>query len=117
MAGARKMFYGLNHFIFGWGFVQIALIGFAFFGAMDASIHGMSGLLLTVAALLALIAAVVAKLGGRTIGLAALLFVILAAQGFFINSPGLSEIVRGLHPVFGLVVMFMARYLAAQSKA
>lgn len=116
MAAAKKAFFGLNHFIFGWGLVQIALIGMAYFGALSPEIHGTSGLLLTVAALLALIAAVVAKLGGRAIGFSALVFVLLASQGFFIHTPSLAPMVRGLHPIMGLAAMFIARSLAAQSK-
>ncbi|TAK11574.1 MAG: hypothetical protein EPO32_11605 [Anaerolineae bacterium] len=116
-SNAKKAVVGLGHFIYGWGFIQIALIGMAFFGAIRTDIHGYSGLLLTLAALILFIASIMAKLGGKLIGLSLLLFLILGGQGFFIYSEGLAPIVRGLHPILGLVVMFMGRYIAGQAKA
>lgn len=113
---AVKAAAGLGHFIYGWGFVQIALIGAAFFGAIQTEVHGISGLLLTLAALLLLIAAVVARLGGRLIGPSALAFVILLGQGTLLHTPGLAPAVRALHPILGLVVMFLGRYVARQAR-
>jgi hypothetical protein len=110
-----NIFRGLAHAIFGWGFIQIILIGFAYFNAIPSSYHGYSGLLLEVMALLLLVVALIGRMGAKLIGLSLLLLVLLGGQGFFVHSPDLAPLVRGLHPVFGITAMLLARYLAGQA--
>jgi hypothetical protein len=44
------------------------------------------------------------------------MLVLLAGQGFFVRTEGLQAIVRALHPVFGIGIMFLGRSLAARAE-
>jgi hypothetical protein len=105
----------LGKFIFFWGFVQVALIGLAFFGVTTAIYHAFGGVVLSVAALLMLITAITGKMGGRHIGLSLLLMLLVfPGQGFLTHAPVVPAVARALHPVFGISIMFLARYLGQQ---
>jgi hypothetical protein len=112
----KHLFVRLGNFVFMWGFVQIILIGAAYFGAVPPFYHAMGGLLLMVVALVMFILSLVGKMGGRIIGLSLLMLVLLAGQGFFVRTEGLQAIVRALHPVFGIGIMFLGRSLAARAE-
>lgn len=112
----RNIFIRLGNFVFLWGFVQIMLIGAAYFGAVPAMYHALGGLLLMVVALVMLILALAGKMGGRIIGLSLLMLLLLAGQGFFVRTEGLQAIVRALHPVFGIGIMFLGRSLAQRAE-
>src|SRR3972149_2730860 len=105
----RSIYIRLGNFVFMWGFVQIILIGAAYFGAVPPFYHAMGGLLLMVVALVMFILSLVGKMGGRIIGLSLVMLVLLAGQGFFVRTEGLQAIVRALHPVFGIGIMFLGR--------
>lgn len=115
MNTSAKVHLFLGKFIFFWGFVQIALIGLAFFQVSTTEFHAYGGLLLTVAALVMLITALTGKLGGRQIGLSLLLLLLLfPGQGLLVHADFVPAMARALHPVFGISVMFLGRYLATQ---
>jgi hypothetical protein len=117
MNRSAKIHRWLGNFVFYWGFVQVALIGLAFFGAASSELHAYGGVLLSVAALIMLITAIIGKLGGSQIGLSLLMLLLLfPGQGFLIHMEGLAPAVRALHPMIGIAVMFLGRYLAAQVK-
>lgn len=109
----RKVFIGLGKGVFYWGFVQIILIGAAYFGAIPSSLHAYSGNLMTLMLLLMLILALLGKLGGRIIGLTVLALVMLAAQGYL--RADVPAFVKALHPVFGIGVMFLGQSLAKRA--
>lgn len=111
----RALFIGLGKAVFFWGFVQIALIGATYFNVLPASYHAMSGNIMLLALLLMVILSVVGKLGGRIIGLSLLAFAMLAAQSFLLRGPGMPDIVKALHPVFGIGVMFLGQSLAKRA--
>jgi hypothetical protein len=72
---------------------------------------------LTVAALVMLITALTGKLGGRQIGLSLLLLLLLfPGQGLLVHADFVPAVARALHPVFGISVMFLGRYLAGQAE-
>lgn len=107
----------LGKFIFFWGFVQVALIGLAFFGVATTMYHAIGGVLLSVAALVMLITAITGKMGGRHIGLSVLLLLLLfPGQGFLVHAPVVPAVARALHPVFGISIMFLGRYLGQQAE-
>ncbi|TAK11575.1 MAG: hypothetical protein EPO32_11610 [Anaerolineae bacterium] len=116
-ANAKTTIAGLGQFIYGWGFVQIALIGLAFFGNISTLIHGLSGLLITLAALILVIVSIRAGAGTRIVGLSLLTFAIIAGQAAILHLPGLAAIIRGLHPIFGMSVMFLGRTIAGQARS
>jgi hypothetical protein len=117
MIQSRKIHAALGKFVFFWGFVQVALIGLAFFQVASSQLHAFGGLLLTVTALVMFITSISGKLGGRHIALSLLLLLILfPGQGFLIHAP-VPAIARALHPVFGISVMFLGRYLGMQAAA
>ena len=68
MNTSTKIYSFLGKFIFFWGFVQVILIGLAYFQAATPEIHAFSGLLLEICALVMLVTAITGKLGGRQIG-------------------------------------------------
>lgn len=108
----------LGKFVFFWGFVQVALIGLAFFQVATSKIHAGGGLLLTAIALVMLITAITGKLGGRHIALTVLLLLLLfPGQGFLIHASVVPAVARALHPVFGISIMFLGRYLGMQAEA
>lgn len=109
----RKVFIGLGKGVFYWGFVQIILIGAAYFSAIPSKIHTYSGNLMTLMLLLMLVLALLGKLGGRIIGLTVLALVMLAAQGYL--RADLPAFVKALHPVFGIGVMFLGQSLAKRA--
>ena len=111
----RSIYIRLGNFIFMWGFVQIILIGAAYFGAVPSFYHALSGLLMMIVALVMFILSLVGKMGSRIIGLS-LLLLMLAGQGFFVRTEGLQPIVRALHPVFGIGIMFLGRSLAKRAE-
>ncbi|MBX3005482.1 MAG: hypothetical protein KF821_06600 [Anaerolineales bacterium] len=110
----RKVFIGLGKGVFYWGFVQIILIGAAYFGAIPSKLHAYSGYLMTLMLAAMLILALLGKLGGRVIGLTVLALVMLAAQGY-IRSDSLPAIAKALHPIFGIGVMFLGQSLAKRA--
>ena len=112
----RSIYIRLGNFIFMWGFVQIILIGAAYFGAVPSFYHALSGLLMMIVALVMFILSLVGKMGSRIIGLSLLLLLLLAGQGFFVRTEGLQPIVRALHPVFGIGIMFLGRSLAKRAE-
>ena len=112
----RSFFIQLGKFVFIWGFVQIILIGAAYFGAVPSFYHALSGLLMMIVALVMFILSLVGKMGSRIIGLSLLLLLLLAGQGFFVRTEGLQPIVRALHPVFGIGIMFLGRSLATRAE-
>lgn len=106
----------LGNFVFYWGFVQFALIGLTFFGAAPSVNHAYGGILLTIVALVMLITAITGKMGGRQIGLSLLLLLLLLpVQGLLIHLEGMPPLLRALHPVVGIAVMFLGRYLGQQA--
>ncbi|MBX3048257.1 MAG: hypothetical protein KIT46_05420 [Anaerolineales bacterium] len=111
----RNLFIGLGKAVFFWGFVQIALIGAAYFNVLPSSYHAMGGNLMLLALLLMLILSIVGKMGGRIIGLSLLAFAMLAAQSFLLRGPGMPDIVKALHPIFGIGVMFLGQSLAKRA--
>ncbi|HRN50636.1 MAG TPA: hypothetical protein PLC52_07345 [Anaerolineales bacterium] len=106
----------LGKLIFFWGFMQIALIGLAHFGVTTTMYHAIGGVLLAVMALVMLITAITGKLGGRHIGLSVLLLLLVfPVQGFLVHAPVVPAVARALHPLFGISIMFLARYLSVQA--
>lgn len=106
----------LGKFIFFWGFVQIALIGLAYFGVTTTIYHAFGGIVLSVATLVMLITAITGKMGGRHIGLSVLLLLLVfPGQGFLVHAPVVPAVARALHPLFGISIMFLARYLSKQA--
>lgn len=117
MNTSKKVHVFLGKFVFFWGFVQIALIGLAFFQVANSQLHAFGGLLLTIATLVMLITAITSKLGGRQIGLSLLLLLLLfPGQGFLVHADVVPAVARALHPVFGISVMFLGRHLASQAE-
>lgn len=112
----RNLFIRLGKTVFFWGFLQIALIGAAYFGAAPSSWHAWSGMLLLLMLVVMLILALVGKLGGRIIGLTALALVMLAMQGY-IRADSIPAIAKALHPIFGIGVMFLGQSLAKRAAA
>lgn len=116
MGFSRKYFIALGNFVFVWGFVQIALIGAVYFGSLPLAIHGIGGTMLSLAALLMLMLALVGRLGAPIIGLSLLtLLILVPGQGFLVHAEGLPAWLRALHPVLGIGVMFLGRTLARQA--
>jgi hypothetical protein len=108
----------VGKFIFFWGFVQVALIGLAYFGVATTMYHALGGIVLTVAALVMFITAITGKMGGRHIGLSLLLMLLVfPVQGMLTHAPFVPAVGRALHPIFGISIMFFARYLGQQAEA
>jgi hypothetical protein len=115
--GIKQLFISLGKFVFMWGFVQVILIGAAYFGAIDSTIHALAGLLMAIMALVMVILALVGRMGSTIIGLSVLMLLLLMpGQGFLIHMENLPNFVRALHPVFGIGVMFLGRSLAARAE-
>jgi hypothetical protein len=112
----RSIFIQLGKFVFFWGFVQIILIGASVFGAIPREVHSIGGLFLTVVTLVMFILSLVGKMGGRIIGLSLLMLLILVGQGFLVRTEDLQPLIKALHPVFGIGVMFLGRSLAARAE-
>ncbi len=112
----RSIFIQLGKFVFIWGFVQIILIGANVFGAAPREYHSIGGLFLMVVALVMFILSLVGKMGGRIIGLSLLMLVLLAGQGFLVRTEDLPAMVKALHPVFGIGIMFLGRSLATRAE-
>lgn len=110
----RKVFIGLGKGVFYWGFLQIILIGAAYFGAISTNIHAWSGTLMTLMLVVMLVLALLGKLGGSIIGLTVLALVMLAAQGY-IRADSIPAVAKALHPVFGIGVMFLGQSLAKRA--
>jgi len=111
----RNLFIRLGKTVFFWGFLQIALIGAAYFGAAPSSWHAWSGMLMLLMLVVMLILALVGKLGGRIIGLTALALVMLAMQGYI--RADIPAIAKALHPIFGIGVMFLGQSVAKRAAA
>ena len=113
----KSLFISLGKFVFMWGFVQIILIGAAYFGVFSSDIHALGGLLLAIVALVMLILALVGRMGGTIIGLTLLvLLLLIPGQGFLLQTEGLPAYVKALHPIFGIGIMFLGRSLAARAE-
>lgn len=110
----RKIFIGLGKGVFYWGFLQIILIGAAYFGAVPSSLHAWSGMLMTLMLLVMLVLALLGKLGGRIIGLTVLALLMLASQGY-IRADSIPAVAKALHPIFGIGVMFLGQSLAKRA--
>ncbi|MEX2144453.1 MAG: hypothetical protein WD740_07655 [Anaerolineales bacterium] len=114
---ANKLFIWLGNFIFTWGFVQIILIGAAYFGVINSNIHGLGGLLLAIIALVMLILALAGRMGTPIIALTVLvLLMIMPLQGALLHIEGLPSYAKAMHPVFGIGIMFLGRSLAARAE-
>ncbi|MCW5875439.1 MAG: hypothetical protein KIS85_01035 [Anaerolineales bacterium] len=109
----RNLFIGLGKAVFYWGFVQIILIGAAYFGAIPAGYHSMSGQIMTIALLLMLVLSVAGKMGPRIIGLSLLAFALLGAQRLLVHDQ--QPLIGALHPIFGIGVMFLGLSLSKRA--
>ncbi len=113
----RKVFIGLGKAVFYWGFLQVILIGGAYFAAIPPEFHALSGTLLALAVLIMFILAIVGKMGGAIIGLSLLTLLMLEpGAGFLTHYEGLAPIVRALHPILGIGVMFLGQSLAKRAE-
>lgn len=106
----RSTFIRLGKAIFYLGFLQIILIGAAYFGAIPSSWHAMSGMLMLLILFVMLLLALLGKLGAPILGLTLLAFLMLGSQGYI--RADVPAIVKALHPIFGIGVMFLGRSLA-----
>lgn len=116
-----KTLFARFHNVLAWSifigcFGQLYLIGLAVFGGTSSNTHAEFGRVLIVASLVMLLAAVASRSSRLTIGLSALMPVLLLMQGVFAYVPNLPPIVRALHALNGLVIMG-ACYLLANGRA
>jgi hypothetical protein len=105
--------------------VQVFLAGFGIFRADDEgqnkkfstafNAHGALGFFLQVGALLLLILALIAWRDKRTVGLSALLFVMLIVQGILAGLGEDHPLVGGLHPVNGFLIVGFSWMLAMRA--
>jgi hypothetical protein len=113
-------------------FATVALLFFAGVGAFDSAPrtesfepHRMLGRALFVVSLLAIVAAALARLPGRLIGLTALItglvflqsLIAIVSRAFEDQSTATAALVFGLHAVNGLVTMGVARVVFARARA
>ena len=117
-----RIFQGLAWIVFAVVLLQFFFAGIGIFGEEQwgeeaFAPHAMAGLLLVPTSLILLILAGVAaftgNLAGRTVGLAALLFILFIVQAALViafskNAP----VIAALHPVNALVLLGLSSYLA-----
>lgn len=109
----RSTFISLGKVIFYLGFLQIILIGAAYFDAIPTSWHAMSGMLMLLILFAMLLLALLGKLGGPVLGLTLLAFLMLGLQGYI--RADVPAFAKALHPIFGIGVMFLGQSLAKRA--
>ena len=89
--------------------VEFFFAGMGVFHATSFQIHRVTGVLLLVSSALLLLLASVRRTGGKTIGLSALLFVLMFVQPLILQIH--QPFVKALHPVNGLAILAISAYL------
>jgi Family of unknown function (DUF6220) len=92
--------------------VQFYLVGAALFGVTTFGLHRTLGYLLAVPVALLLILALAGRLGGRPIGLSALLLVLLVVQALLPSLRASVPSLAALHPVNALALMGVTAAIA-----
>jgi hypothetical protein len=96
--------------------VQVFLAGLGVFaGIENFNLHRNFGYLFGWLTLILLILAVAGRLGGRWIGLSALLLVLFAFQSIFIAFRESLPVAAALHPVNALAIFYVAQLVARGS--
>jgi hypothetical protein len=92
--------------------VQFYLIGAALFGVTNVELHRRLGYLLIIPVALLVILAVAGRLGGRTIGLSALLLVLFVVQALLPSLRANLPWLAALHPLNALALMGVTGVIA-----
>jgi hypothetical protein len=114
MTQARVLFYGLTVLFLLGVVVQFFLAGLYVFGGSSIESHRVLGFILSAAALLLIILALVGRLPRKTVLLTVLLFGLTIIQSFLVNVD--IDEVGALHPVNALVIAFAAYGLMQRSR-
>ena len=112
----RKAFITVSKIAFYWGFLQIILIGGAYFGVFSAEVHQGSGFVMEGLFLALVVLAILGKMGGPIIGFSILGLAMLTPISTLLLSVGNPAILRALHPIFGIGAMFMGKSLAERAE-
>ena len=97
--------------------VQFFFAGVGLFGAGDMTTHVGFGYLVVLVPLLVLIAAALARAGGRLIGLAALLLLLTFLQPTLAYAREDAPYIAALHPVNALAIAGLALVIALRATA
>lgn len=108
---AAKVNNGLSWILFIGAQLQFALIALAFFGVAASSVHAWSGRILMLAALGLLVSALIARSSKANILLSIAVFLALPLQGMLVYLD-IPQILRPLHAVNGLAIMWLSYMLA-----
>ena len=112
--GLARAHQGLSFVVLTASVVQFFLAGLGLWGATAGQdlwgLHMMLGMLIVLSSLLIFILALVARPGRSVIMFSALLFALMVVQMFLAHAPWFY--IAALHPVNGLLVLFVAHELA-----
>jgi hypothetical protein len=114
MTQARVFFYGLTVLFLLGVVVQFFLVGLNVFGGTSIESHRVLGFILSAAALLLIILALVGRLPRKTVLLTVLLLGLTILQSVLVNVD--IDEVGALHPVNALVIAFVAYGLMQRSR-
>jgi Family of unknown function (DUF6220) len=113
----RAMFAVISWVFLGMVVLQVFYAGVGLFGAGDMTAHVGFGYLVVLVPLLVLIAAALARAGGRLIGLAALLLFLTFLQPTLAYAREDAPYIAALHPVNALAIAGLGLVIALRATA
>jgi hypothetical protein len=113
----RAMFAVISWVFLGMVVLQVFYAGVGLFGAGDMTAHVGFGYLVVLVPLLVLIAAALARAGGRLIGLAALLLLITFLQPSLAYAREDAPYIAALHPVNALTIAGLGLVISLRATA
>ncbi len=97
--------------------VQFVLIALSVFGAASSQVHAAGGLFVWLIAILALVAALVARANRLNIGFSLLTaLLIMPVQGILVHTEFSIPAIHALHAVNGLAILYLS-YMLANGRA